>query len=162
LRWLLALALAGCAGAKPAEGEWTLPPYPAKSTLVEFSVADPTPFRFFIDGASLSPGADGVVRYVLVARSPQGAENVTYEGIRCESGEYRVYAVGQADGSWGGRPGEWQKISATTIARWRTALQREYFCPQKEPIRSRAEGVRALQQGGHPFSRGFAAEPNRR
>lgn len=33
----------------------------------------------------------GIVRYVAVARGP-GATNAMYEGIRCATGEYRVYA----------------------------------------------------------------------
>jgi CNP1-like family len=156
------LALAGCASAKLEESEWALPPFPAQATLVEFTVAEATPFRFFIDGASLDAGSDGIVRYVLVARSPEGVENVSFEGIRCASAEYRIYAVGRSDRSWGGRPGNWQKISGASIARYRTALQREYFCPQNEPIRSRQEGILALQQGGHPFSRSLGSESFRR
>ena len=138
-----------------------MPPYPARGHLIEFAVSGSDGFRFFIDGASLSAGNDGVVRYVLVARSPQGAENVSFEGIRCNSAEYRIYAVGRAgdrdEGSWSGRPGDWRPIAGAAVSRWHTALQREYFCPQNEPIRTAAEGVQALQRGGHPFSKGFAA-----
>jgi CNP1-like family len=159
---LLVLALAGCASAKVGENDWVLPPYPAKATLVEFSVAEAPAFRFFIDAASLAPGTDGVVRYVLVARSPEGVENVSFEGIRCASAQYRIYAVGRNDGTWAGRPADWHDISGATIARWRTALQREYFCPQNQPIASREEGVLALRQGGHPFSRSLGAESFRR
>jgi hypothetical protein len=41
------------------------------------------------------------------------------------------------------------------VQRRHTTLYREYFCPQNEPIRNAGEGVRALEQGGHPFSKGF-------
>jgi hypothetical protein len=159
---VLLVALAGCASAPGGESELALPPYPDRAKLVEFAVSEGGEFRFFIDSASLSPGNDGIVRYALVARSPGGVENVSYEGIRCATAEYRVYAIGRGDGTWGGRPGDWQPITGRVIARWRTALQREYFCPQNEPIRNAQEGVRALEQGGHPFSKGFGAQPYNR
>ena len=62
-------------------------------------------------------------------------------------------AVLKADGSWGGRETDWRPANDP----WHRALYREYFCPQAESIRSAADGVRALQEGGHPFSRGFGA-----
>ena len=33
------------------------------------------------------------MRYVLVARSPAGVENVSFEGMRCVTNEYRIYAA---------------------------------------------------------------------
>lgn len=172
MRWLALLLLAGCSSTQLQsdwerrnikEGEWkedlaAPPAYPRKDALLEFSVSARREFRFFVDGASINPGADGVVRYVLVARSPAGVENVAYEGIRCATGESRRYAVGQADGSWGGRPGAWQAIGRGDAQPWQRALQREYFCAAGVPIRDAAEGVRALRDGGHPFKKGFDAD----
>lgn len=166
---LLLLLLAGCGSAPQERSDWerqnidreerreelaVLPAYPRKDALLEFPASAASAFRFFVDGASIKPGADGVVRYVLVARSPAGVENVSYEGIRCATGEHRRYAVGQADGSWGGRPGAWRVID-TSQQPWLRALHRYYFCAQSVPIRDSAEGVRALRDGGHPFSKGF-------
>jgi hypothetical protein len=158
------LALAGCggapplqseppeAGAKAAEERIAPPAYPKDASLLEFSVLNAGGFRFFVDGASLSVAQrDGEVRYVLVARSPEGAQNVSYEGLSCAAAQYRIYSVGRPDASWAGRPGEWRALSGN----WHRVLYREYFCPQNEPIRNAAEGVRALEQGGHPFSQGF-------
>ena len=113
-------------------------------------------FHFFVDGATLSVGKDGVVRYVLVARSPDGVHNVSYEGIRCATAEHRTYAFGRPDGSWSASRAGWRQLDAPSAQRRHTTLYREYFCPQNEPIRDAAEGVRALEQGGHPFSKGFA------
>jgi hypothetical protein len=133
----------------PAGEAAPLPPYPQRAELVEFFVAATSAFRFFIDAASLSVGPDGVVRYVLVARSPAGVENVSFEGMRCASGEVRIYAVGR-DGAWAGKPGEWRAIEPRSVQRWHNALYHEYFCPQKQPIGSAREGVDALRRGGHP------------
>lgn len=168
MRYLVFLALAGCATqemsdwerrniqARPAEENLVLPPYPAPGKLVPFSVADGGGFRFFVDAATLTVGKDRVVRYVMVARSPDGAQNVSFEGMRCAAGEYRIYALGRADGTWMESRSAWRPVRAAPPRQ--AALYREYFCPQAEPIRDAAEGVRALEEGGHPFSRGFGGD----
>ncbi len=109
-------------------------------------------FRFFVDRASLSVGKDGVVRYTLVARSPLGAENVSFEGIRCREGTYRVYAFGRSDGRWTERATGWRRIEPKSVQRWHSALWREFFCPQRVPINDAAEGLEALRLGGHPHA----------
>jgi predicted molibdopterin-dependent oxidoreductase YjgC len=101
--------------------------------------------------------ADGVVHYVLVARSSAGAENVSFEGMRCDRGEVRIYAVGR-DGGWFGKPGEWRAIQPRSVQRWHNALFREYFCPQREAIVSAREGVEALRRGGHPLTKGLGED----
>ena len=130
-----------------------LPRPPRPQTLLEFQVGPRGGTRFFIDAETLEPGKDGVVRYVLVARSTAGADNISFEGLRCSTAESRRYAIGRADGSWGGRPGAWGPAQP-----WQRVLGRDYFCPQGTPIHDRAEGVRALREGGHPFARGFSGD----
>ena len=132
------------------EAEMPAPPPPGSGQLLPFFVSSASDYRFFIDAASLAPGADGVVRYTLIVRSPLGAESVTNEGIRCATREVRTYATGRADRSWSVHPGPWRRIEARSVQRWHDALWREYFCPQELPIRSAAEGVDALKRGGHP------------
>ena len=163
---LALVALAACANKPQAQSDWERrnaqgvpvqeevapPTYPAKANLAEFSVLDADGFRFYVDRASLAVGSDGIVRYVLVARSPQGAENVTFEGLRCASAEQRVYALGRPDGSWSVARSSWRPVASPR----HVTLFRDYFCPQSEPIRSRDEGIRALEAGGHPFAKGFA------
>lgn len=110
-----------------------LPPYPKAENLVPFEVSAATSNKYFIDFPSVSAGADGVVRYSVVIRSPAGAETVSFEGMRCEIGERKLYAFGRPDGKGGG---EW---SRNRYARWeaikdrqQTSYQRElfyhYFC----------------------------------
>lgn len=137
-----------------------LPAYPRPDQLLEFEVAASRDFRFFVDAASLSLGPDKVVRYVLVARSGAGAETVTYEGMRCQNGEVRIYAVGR-DGAWAGRPGPWRVIEPRSVQRWHNTLFREYFCPQREPIASVREGLDALRRGGHPLAKDFSSDQPR-
>lgn len=134
----------------PAEEKLALPAYPGARDLIEFSAGPTSEFRFFIDPASLSVGADRVVRFTLIARSPTGAETVSYEGIRCASSEVRLYAIGR-DGAWARRTGEWRKFQAGQ--RWHYVLADEYFCPLQAAIGNRDEGLDALRRGGHPFGR---------
>jgi hypothetical protein len=56
--------------------------------------------RFGVAPASVSVGRDGIVRYVVVAKSASGAVNAIYEGLRCSTGEFRVYARYNPSGSW--------------------------------------------------------------
>jgi len=132
------------------EGEIRLPAPPAPEGLIEFFVSAASRFRFFIDAPSLSVGPDGVVRYTLVARSPAGAENVSFEGIRCKSGAFKVYAFAHA-GKWSRAASDWKPIEAKSVQRWHNELRGRYFCPLRLPILSAAEGLDALRRGGHPL-----------
>ena len=133
------------------------PAFPQRATLLEFEVRGQRDFHNYIDGATLSVDAKGLVRYVLVARSPSGVENVTYEALRCKTDEYRVYALGRADGTWGGRPSNWRPIAESRQAHHRV-LQRDFFCPQNNPIANAEEGRSALRQGGNPWAKGFSGD----
>jgi hypothetical protein len=166
---LAALLAAGCAAQHDMRSDWerrnikpeplpdealVLPAFPAAARLVEIPVEGAPGYRFFVDPASVSAGRDGVVRYTVVARSPAGADNVFYEGLRCARKEYRVYAVGRPDATWGGRQGEWRALASGPATQpWRTVLNDDYFCPQSDPIRTASEGVEALERGGHPMAR---------
>jgi len=136
------------------EGDVPLPEPPKKDALIEFFVSGATSFRFFIDPASLSV-LDGVVRYTLVARSASGFENISYEGMRCNSsayngGAFRVYAFANA-GAWSRNArGDWQEIEPKSVQRWHNVLRGMYFCPNRLSIVTAAEGLDALRRGGHP------------
>lgn len=55
----------------------------------------PPGLALFIDPASLHLDEnDGVLRFWAVIKSRAGAYNATYEGLRCETREYKVYAYG--------------------------------------------------------------------
>ena len=135
---------------KQSDEQAVPPPRLDRTRLVEVSLpaAAQTDFRYYVDPASVSVGSDRIVRYVQVARSPSGAQNVTFEGIRCP-GEYRIYAVGRPDGSWAGRPTAWRPIPREVRAS-QNALSRRYFCPGRQAIRDGDEGEKALRAGGHP------------
>lgn len=131
-----------------ASAEVAMPAAPGEADLVEFD-AGPGGFRFFVDRRSISVVEPGIVRYSLVARSPSGARNVTYETLSCREAEVFVHATGRPDGKWSAVSPGWRPIARP----WHRALQREYFCPRGIAVASADEAVDALRQGGHPLAR---------
>ena len=78
-------------------------------------IGTPSPNAFFVDEDSVGVGADGVVRYTLVVIGSGGARNVSYEGLRCATGERRFYAFGRLDKTWGkARTNQWAAIRGGT------------------------------------------------
>lgn len=136
-----------------SESAFEMPPPASDATLRTFFVSAASPNRFYVDEASLEVGEDGVIRYVLVIRTPGGAENVTFEGIRCASAERRIYAIGQEGGAWvDARRSEWEPIRANNYNMPRAALAANYVCDGPAPPRNRAEALRWLRHGAprHP------------
>lgn len=122
-----------------------------EESLKSFYVSAATDNRFFIDLATLSVGSDGVVRYVLLVVTSEGARNVTFEGLRCASQERRIYAAGRRDGSWSkSRNSNWVRIQNVYGNRHHAALYLDYFCPAGVIVRDAAEASDALRHGEHP------------
>ena len=106
-----------------------LPSAPKAESLLPFSVNTTATQRFAIDPDSLTVGTDGVVRYTLVAISESGARNISYEGIRCQSYERKLYAFGRLDGSWSrSRRNAWERINSSETNRYHAVLFKDYFC----------------------------------
>lgn len=136
---------------KWSEAETPLPDFPREQHLIEFDAGAATRNRYFIDGSTLSVGGDGVIRYAILVKTSGGAANVSYEGIRCDVRERKLFAVGRADNTWtASRAQNWQPIR---IGSYQAVLLREYFCPNKTAIIRPEEGVDALKRGGHPDAR---------
>jgi CNP1-like family len=128
-----------------------LPSYPREQDLLPFEVGGASANRFYIDSASISPGEDGVIRYTLVVKSPQGATNVSFEGMRCTTRELKRYAFGRGDGTWAkSRDEAWRPIVYQDSNPHHAVLYRDFFCPDLVPVRSQREAVDALKSGGHP------------
>jgi len=106
------------------ELEVALPPWPEQENLIPLKLdLGSFPYSLFIDGNSLSVGEDRVVRYTVVLRSPNGVENVTYEGIRCKHKQVRRYAYGSRGQFRPVRRPEWR------CARWMTNLKPPCISP---------------------------------
>ncbi len=124
-----------------------LPAYPQADNLLRFDVSAIARNRYFVDAASISVGADKVVRYTVVVEAAGGAKNVSFEGLRCETGEQRAYAYGQPDGSWSrARNAQWQAIRFRSGLSYQKPLFETYFCPDGIRVRDAAEAIRNLKQ----------------
>ena len=124
-----------------------LPAYPKKDGLDEFAISNPGGNRYFIDGATFAIGPDEVLRYTLVIRTSAGTDNVTFEGMRCANGTYRVFAHGN-DSKWApAQGGSWRE---TATSRWEHELRTRYLCPMRLRVQTVAEAMDALKRGGHP------------
>ena len=134
----------------------TPPDYPRDEYLIPVEMAASSN-RFFVDGKTLSLGADGVIRYTMVIRSTGGALNVTYEGIRCDTREKKLYALGRKDGTWGAaRSSKWTAVTESGTRTYQTALMKDFFCPQEVSVKTTEEAVNALRAGFHPKVRSKA------
>jgi len=131
------------------EIEVQLPAYPVPGSMIRFQVGAIGDTTFLIDSESLSVGADGVIRYTLEVVSPSGARNVSYEGMRCATGERRFYAFGRTDRTWSkARGNQWVRISGTSNNH-HVELFTNYFCPPGSPVvTSKEEALVALRSGG--------------
>ena len=88
-------------------------------------------------GGSVSIGADRVIRYSAVVKSPSGATSTSYEAMRCKTSEYRIYAFGVAGGWAASRNSKWQQIPRAT-GDFRFTLYKDYFC-DSEAIAGQSE-----------------------
>lgn len=133
------------------EGAVAFPSYPKPESLQAIYVSASTDNQFLVDMDSVTVAKEGVVRYTLVVLTAGGARNVTYEGMRCDTRERRLYASGRADGTWSkARNSQWQRIQEAVTNRQYAALFTEYFCPGGVIVFDAAEAKDALRRGGHP------------
>ncbi|MDB5857384.1 MAG: hypothetical protein JWQ76_1073 [Ramlibacter sp.] len=158
LRSFLALAilagasLAASAQVFPADPNWKeqdAPPPPALRTsgLIPLDVPG-SGLRFGIDPSSVAIGTDRVVRYVVVASSPSGAVNAIYEGLRCSTGEVRVFARHNPDSGWVPAQGSvWQPLHSVPNSRYSLLVARNGACVGEAPNGSAAQIVRDLRSG---------------
>ncbi|WP_263769670.1 CNP1-like family protein [Propionivibrio soli] len=131
-----------------AEMEVQLPAFPDRSNLIPFEVGAVRDTKFWIDGNSLSVGADGVIRYALVIESSAGAENISYEGIRCATREKRLYAFGRSDKTWSkARDNQWKPIRGSSNNH-HVELFSNYFCVPGAPSLGSAEDARRALRSG--------------
>jgi hypothetical protein len=128
------------------EAEVKIPTAPPSNDLKPFYVAAPTQVKFAIDAPSIAFGKDEVIRYVVVITSSSGAQQVSYEGIRCEKYEWRLYATMQKDGQWHKTANSrWQVIRNTGYNAYQAALVRDAFCDNSIPRRSAKEIIPFLK-----------------
>ena len=151
LSWVpLAVALLAALTALPAVAQWKdwdydldqekkpwaelqtqLPPYPKPENLLRFDTGTNTSNNYFVDAPSISIGEDKVVRYTLVVKTGGGATNVSFEGIRCDAAQLRVYAFGHPGTQWSrARDVSWRAIEYREVNGHHNTLYRNFMCTQ--------------------------------
>ena len=132
-----------------AEIEVQLPAFPEQGNLIPFRVGAISGTKFLIDGNSLSVGADGVIRYALVVVSSEGAQNISYEGMRCATAERRFYAFGRPDKTWSkARSNQWVRIQGSSNNH-HVELYFNHFCAAGiTSVNSAEDARRVLRKGG--------------
>ena len=92
----------------------------------------PPGMQLLIDTRRLSVDPnDGVVRLWMVIRSQAGADNGSFEGYRCDTREYKVYAHANSRRTppvtKSKRP-RWRQIGVERGTNYRLELLKDYFC----------------------------------
>jgi hypothetical protein len=137
----LSLAIAGCAGDPLESGVDPFAPMifkegttamplnpPNKATIQPFYVSQQTIFKFAVDTDSILIGNDGITRYIVILTSPNGNSQVQYEGIRCDSFQWRLYGTFE-NGVWKENPlSSWNPIKDHTPNRYQAALAQGALC----------------------------------
>ncbi len=148
----LLLVLAGAAQSQVADvdPDWReaeAPPPPALRTTGLIPLDIPrSALRFGVDPASVAIGSDGIVRYVVVATSSTGTVNAMYEGIRCTTGEFKMYARYNPGSGWARTQGlEWLPLQDQQHSRHTLAIARNGACLGRAPNRSPAQIQRDLR-----------------
>lgn len=132
---LLPVSFAHAADLEEDDKEWhevalQLPEAPKAENLLNFYKSPSQSFA--IDTKSLTVATDGTIRYTLVATSSGGAKNISYEGLRCQSYEVKLYAFGRPDGTWSrSRRNQWDAIINTGANKQHATLFSDYFCEGK-------------------------------
>ena len=128
-----------------------IPAFPIEANLVEFYVGPTEHNRFFIDGSTINVGTDGIVRYVLVVKTSGGASNVSLEGMRCDTREIKLFALGRSDGTWSkvANP-QWRPIENKLVNQHHAVLSRDFLCPPGATPRDAAAVRAELRRGKRP------------
>lgn len=125
--------------------EIEFPPLPERSTSsnwIEVSVRGYQYNSYAIDPASITIGKDKIVRYSLLVRSAGGVDNVTFEGARCGTSEWKLYAVGRPDGSWAMTPSPaWRGIRDKADKDVHRGLITDYVCDRDQVVPRNVEFV---------------------
>ena len=129
------------------EAEAPPPPAPRTAGLVPLDMGSSV-LRWGIDPASITIAKDRVVRYVVVAQGQGGAVNALYEGLRCSTGEVKLYARYAGD-KWVPATGaDWKPLDKRDAAtRHSLAIARGGACMGQGANRSPAEIARDLSRG---------------
>ena len=128
------------------ESAIVLPPYPDDRDLIPVAMNSTDTLKIYIDGKSISRAQDLVARFALIAESPSGARSVFYDGYRCETRQYKTYAIGTLQHTWSPVVNaQWQTVPRSEINAFRDVIYRRYVCDGQKSALSPVDLRRLLQ-----------------
>lgn len=158
---LLSLAFAGMTAANaqmvttdPDWKETEVPAPPAVNAadmtrLVPFEVSGNSELRWAVDPTSIAISSDGLVRYVVVARSTSGVINAMYESINCGKAEFKLYARYNTNGGWKSMEDpQWRSLHEKLPSKHTLMLARQGACTGTSAAQSAAVMVQAIKKSG--------------
>jgi len=125
------------------ENETEVLAVPREEDLVQLDINQSPPgLQVWIDRSRITVDPkDRVVRLWVVMRSEQGVQNGTFEGYRCDTGEYKIYAYSNPHRkppvSKANRP-VWQEVGGRRGINYRSEMMSDYFCGLRG-VRTEAE-----------------------
>ena len=135
----------------PQSPDWResdVPPPPAfdLNRLIKVPAPQGSSLKYGIDPSTVTTTPEGIVRYVIVASSADGGQNVMYEGIRCSTAQHRVYARYNAAKGWTVLPeSDWKPLYNAAASRHAMTLSEAGVCKDRAVNRSASYIVRALK-----------------
>jgi hypothetical protein len=128
------------------ESAIVLPPYPDDRNLLPVLMNNTDTLKIYIEDKSISRAPDRVARFSLVVESPSGARSVFYDGYRCETRQYKTYAIGTSQHTWSPAANpQWLTVPRSEINAFRDVIYRRYVCDGQKSARSPEELRRLLQ-----------------
>lgn len=134
------------------ENETEVLAMPVEDDLVQIDIDQMPPgLELWADAGRITVNPeDRVVRLWLWVRSKQGAENGSFEGFRCETLEYKVYAFAnprREPAVTKARSPTWRKVSQRRNGNYRRELLLEYFCTHHRTLK--ADEIRQMFAGNY-------------
>jgi hypothetical protein len=130
----MVLANSAFAQLRDADPDWKeseAPPPPAflVSRVLPLEMPRHITVKVGVDPQTIRVTEDGIVRYVVVASTSSGSHNASYEGIRCQTGEVKVYARYSSAGTWRPIPNpDWKPLDNNQPSPHALAFARQAAC----------------------------------
>ena len=124
------------------ESEVPAPPDFDATRVIPLEMPRHMSVRLGVDPGTLRITSDGIVRYVMVAQSPSGTVNATYEGIRCLTAEVKVYARYTSSKVWSmiSKP-EWKSLRDNQPSPHALAFARQGACDGRSTAMSTPQAI---------------------
>ena len=118
---------------------------PNEKNLRAFRTGPDTVLTFLLDTTSLKIGSDKVIRYVVVIKNSSGSSSIKYEGIRCDTFEYKPLGIVGIDNKWIATPSsQWRIIPNQGYNQYQATLGRYGLCTGNSPNTNFKQAILSL------------------